>query len=280
MQELPLNIRKSICKYEPVTTEGLTLYPIKVEEYYEFLMARPALEFMQQRLPIELMSEPLLNAYFKIDSGQVEGLEPTGLFSSAMVALALALRLKPGWSIEDRLELFQRGICVDQNDPTRLKHVRCCIDGEELVNITPVVFQRIRPIIAAQNGIEIRSESDNPELVDAERDLAEKNANIDMTVEGLVSASAFIAGVEEAEVYDWEILKMNNRLDAAQRVYDYIICGIGETQGTKWKGGNPHPNPWFRKRRAGSEGLMPIESFAGGQGLDAINNATNNTTLT
>ena len=279
MPELPLEYKKSIAKYEPIVAEGLTLYPVKVEEYYEFLMARPAIEFMQQRLPIELMSEPLLSAYFKIDSGQVEGLEPTGLFSSALLALVLALRLKPGRSIEERLNAFREGVLIDPNDPTRLKRIRCYINGEEMIDITPVTFQKIRPIIAAQNGITLRDDLDNPELVDAEKDLADKSANLDMSVEGFVTSTALVAGVDEKEVYNWEILKMHNRLSAAKRVLDYMICGIGESQGTKWKGGNPHPHPWFEKQKEGNAGLMPIESFAGGQGVSAINEATQRQTL-
>ena len=280
MSELPLNIKKSIGKYEPIETDGLTLYPVKVEEYYEFLSARHAIEFMQQRLPISLMSEPLLSAYFKLDIGQEDAEQQDGLFASALLMLALALRLKSGQSIEERLKAFQ--IVVDQNDPTRLKHVRFLKDGEEMIVITPVLFQKIRPIIAAQNGIELHSDLDNPELVDAERDLMEKSANLEMSVEGFVSAAALVANVDEKEIYDWEILKLHNRLDSAKRVLDYMICGIGESQGTKWQGGNPNPNPWFAKKREGNIGLIPLEKFAGGQGMNAVSNATQrqNNTLT
>lgn len=273
MAELPLDIKKSINKYEPVVVEGLTLYPIKVEDYYEFLAARPSLEFMQQRLPIRIMSEPLLNAYFKLDSGQVEGVQPTGLFASALLALALALRLKPGRSMEERIRSFQP--IVSQNDPTRLTKLRCSINGEEMIEITPVMFQRLRPIIAAQNGIELRSDLDNPELVDAENDLAvSKSAKLNMTVEGFIEAAALISGKDEAEIYDWAILKMHKKLTAAKRVLDYMICGIGESQGSKWKGGNPVPHPWFDRLKESTQGLMPIESFAAGQGVQAIQNAT------
>lgn len=277
MTELPLHIRRSIGKYEPIQIDGLTLYPIKVEEYYEFLAARPSLEFMQQRLPVQLMSEPLLNAYFKLDSGQVEGHEPSGLFASSLLAIALALRLKPGRSIEERASVFK--IIVDPNDQTRLKKVRCLLDGEEQIDITPVMFQRLRPIIAAQNGIELHSDLDNPELVDAENDLASsKSMKLDMSVEGFVSAAALISGVDESEIYNWAILKMHNRLDAAKRVLDYAICGIGESQGSKWKGGNPAPHPWFGRQKEKTNSLMPIESFANGQGVTAIRDATQNNT--
>ena len=272
MTELPLHIQKKIGRYEPIEIDGLVLYPIEVSEYYEFLAARPAIEFMQQRLPVTLMSEPLLSAYFKIDSGQVEGIQPMGLFPSAILALVLALRLKSGQSIEERLNAIQ--IVVDPNDQTRLKHLRFVKDGEEITVITPITFQTLRPIIAAQNGIELHSDLDNPELVDAENDLASKSANLDMKVENFITSAAMIAGVDESEVYKWAILKMHNRLDAAKRVLDYMICGIGESQGSKWKGGNPNPHPWFNRLKEDNKGLMPIESFAGGQGLKAIKDAT------
>lgn len=274
MAELPLEYKKSIGKYEPIEVDGLTLYPIKVEEYYEFLMARQSIEFMQQRLPINLMSEPILSAFFKLDFGLEDGEEPSGLFTSALLALALALRLKSGHSAEERIRSFQ--IIIDPNDQTRLKCVRCYLNGEELIEITPVKFQTLRPIIAAQNGITIRSDLDNPELVDAENDLASKSPNVQMSVEAFVTAAALVGKVEESEVYNWEILKMHNRLDAAQRVLDYVICGIGESQGTKWKGGNPHPNPWFARTKENNKGLMPIESFAGGQGLQAVRDQQSN----
>ena len=272
MSELPLNIKKAIGMYEPIEAEGVVLHPIKVSEYYEFLIARQAIEFMQQRLPVSLMSEPLLSAYFKIDSGQVDGFEGTGLFASALLALALALRLKPERSVEERLNAFQ--ITLDPKDQTKLKDIRCVLNGEEITVITPIMFQTLRQIIAEQNGIELHSDLDNPELVDAERDLAEKSASLDMKVENFIASAAMIAGVDESEVYEWSILKMHNRLDAAKRIMDYMICGIGESQGSKWKGGNPTPHPWFDRMKEENAGLMPIESFAGGQGLKAVRDAT------
>lgn len=278
MKELPLEYRKSIGKYEPIEVDGLTLYPIKVEDYYEFLIARPAIEFMQQRLPVSLMSEPLLSAYFKLDNGMVEGMQPTGLMAGALLALALALRLKPGLGVDEKIRTFK--VVADANDHTRLKHLRFKKNGEEIATITPIMFQNLRQIIAAQNGIELHSDLDNPELVDAEEDLKGKSANLDISIEGFVTAASIISGKDESEIYDWEILKLHNRLDAARRMMDYAICGIGEAQGAKWKGGNPVPHPWFERVKEKGMGLMPIESFAGGQGLQAINDATNRQTLT
>ena len=273
MTELPLNIQKSIGRYEPIEAEGLTLYPVTVDNYYEFLAARPSLDFMQQSLPIELMSIPLLDAYFQIDLGLVDGIEQTGLFSQALLMLALALRLMPHGSMEEQVKKFQV-VPDDVENPKRLKHLRFVLNGEEIRTITPIQFGRLRPIIAAQNGVELYSDTANPELIQAERDLAEKNApKLKMYIDSLISSAALITGKDESEIYTWAILKLNNRLEHAKRVIDYMICGIGESQGSKWEGGNPVPHPWFEKKNEKKEGVIPLESFSNGQGLEAVRNA-------
>ena len=196
MTELPLHIKKSIGRYEPIEAEGLLLYPVRVENYTEFLVARQAIEFMQQTLPPVLMTQPLLNAFFKIDTGQVKDVKPNGMFMSAILALALALRLLPGGTIEEQINKFD--LVVDPKDQSRLKYLKFTQNGEEVKTITPIQFQRLRPILAAQNGIELISDDANPELIQAERDLAEKNApHLDINVETLVSATALVTGKEE-----------------------------------------------------------------------------------
>ena len=273
MNELPLDIQQAIGRYEPIEAEGLTLYPITVEHYYEFLAAKPSLDFMQQSLPIELMSIPLLDAYFRIDMGLVDGMKQTGLFTQALLALSLALRLMPHGTPDEQVRRFQI-VPDDANNPTRLKHLRFVLNGEETWTITPIQFGRLRPIIAAQNGVVLISETANPELIQAERDLAEKNApKLKMDIESLISATAFLTGKDESEIYKWAILKMNNRLTAAKRVIDYMVCGIGEAQGSKWKGGNPVPHPWFERENEKKEGVIALESFANGAGLNAVQNA-------
>lgn len=42
---------------------------------------------------------------------------------------------------------------------------------------------------------------------------------------------------------------------------------IGESQGTKWKGGNPYPSPFFDRVREDSPALIAMDKFAGGKGL-------------
>lgn len=270
--EIPLAYKRAVSRYDSIKTEGLTLYPIKVSEYEEYLTARPAIEIIIQSLPVRLISLPLLEAVFRIDYEKMSAGEPmTGLFYRTLLFLALSLRLGEGKKSEERVKMFRP--VVDPSDPIRLKALYFEIDGEEK-KITPIMYHRLRPILAAQNGIELANENANPDLIEAERDIAELNGpKLCVSIESLVSSVAALSNIDEAAIYDWPILKLQNRQKALKRALDYIICGIGETQGTKWKGGNPYPHPFYEKERAESASLVSLDTFAGGKGLQAIENA-------
>lgn len=272
-ENLSFEIKKSIRKYEPIEIDGLTLYPITVDRYEEFLFARRSLDFLQQSLPVNLMSVPLLDAYYRMDIQAVENGEPgSGLFTAAIMLLGLALRLTPNGDAEQILNSFQ--IVADRNDTSRLKCLRFTLNGEEIHQISPVQFTRLRPILAAQNGVELESTDANPELIEADHDLAVKNApDLEMSVEAMVNAAALLTGKDEGEIMDWAILKLENRLSSAKKFFDYMICGIGAAQGTSWTGGNPSPHPWFERKKKKDGGLISVEKFANGQGLQAIRNA-------
>ncbi len=274
MYELSNEMKKLVKCYRPINTEGLTLYPIKVENYEEYVVARQAIGFMNQALPVEYMSMPLLSALYKIDYDHaMNGEAPTGLFASAMLGIALALRLnQSGESLGETMK--RMWVLTDAKDQTVLKGVACLIDGVEEKVITPIQYARLRPIIAAQNGITIRDELDNPELVQAEADLAEHKApKLNYDPGQLVNAAAALTGKDEEEIYEWPILKLVNRLGSFKRVIDYMVCGISEAQGTKWSGGNPTPHPWFEKIKEGSDALISMGSFMGGAGLQAMKDA-------
>ncbi len=270
--ELTEKQRRLVRRYQPIEADGLTLYPVTVAEYESYLVARPAIECMQQALPAGCISLPLLAALYRIDYTSLkEGKAANGMFVRSLLALALSLRLGEGEPPEERVKRFT--IVCDPDDPSRLRSVRFQTGGGE-AEVTAVQYQRLRPIIAAQNGAQIWPDDANPELVEAEREIAGARApKLDMRLEGLIASVAVLCGAEEEEIEAWPILKLQNRQQACRRAMDYLICGIAETQGTKWKGGNPNPSPWFEKIRAESSSLMPLESFAGGEGLKAVQRA-------
>ena len=273
MSELPLSIQKSARKYEPINAGGVILYPIRVKEYDEFLMARPALEVLHQSLPVRYLRLPLLAALYQMDYDLAASQEaPTGLFSRALLCIALALRLGEGYDIEKRLKMFR--VVADAESPRRLTEIRCTLNGEEIISITPQRYTEIRAIIAAQNGIKLESDRADPDLVQAEKDISEMSGvPLDASVDDLISAVAALSGTEEAEIVEWPILKLTKRQRAFQRVLDYVICGIGQVNGTTWKGGNPHPHPFFDRKEDGFGAHMALGAFAGGAGERAVANA-------
>lgn len=270
MTDLPKQIAQKVQRYEPVETDGMTLYPIRVEEYEEFMIARPAIDFLQQSLPVALMNMPTLQAYYAIDVESVMDNQPTtGLLGRAMLFLALALRIGVGREPEARARMLRPK--PDPRDVKRIKGVYATTDGEDVHLITPAMFQRWKPILAAQNGIELLPDDTNPELTKAEEDALGKNApEMEASVEMLVASVAAMSGVEETDIYDWPILKLQNRQRSLKRAMDYIICGIAETQGTKWRRGNPNPSPFFDRVRNDSAGAIALGEYLNGAGARAV----------
>lgn len=277
MQDLSPEMAKAIRRFEPIETEGLTLYPICVKEINEFTTARPAIEFMQQSLPVALLSKPLLQAYYQMELDAAANGQPgSGLFYKSILFLLLALRAGEGLTAEKRMELVE--LEPNEKDPMRLKSV-LVFAGREVKRITPMQFQRLRPILAAQNGIELVSENANPELVQAERDLAEMNASkLIYDVKALKATIATVSGADESEMENWPILKLMCRRDAVQRLVGYITCSFAESQGGKWKHGNPYPSPLYDREIDYCGGLIDMSTFAGGAGMRAVQNAGNKTT--
>lgn len=269
--ELSLAIKKAVRTYSEIETDGVTLYPIPVSRWDEFALARPALELMQQTLPVRYLSMPLLSAYYAMDYEAVEAESLlTGLFGRALLLLSLALRLgRDGEGAEQMAKHFR--LRVDGNDPSKLRAVEFSQDGETMQSITPMQFARLREIIAAQNGVELIGADANPELVEAERDIAEqKSAKLSGDFGELFSTVAALGCEDEESIMEWPIKKFMDRKDAYARVLGYLVCGVSEASGAKWKGGNPYPSPFFSRLRQGSGSLIALDRFAGGAGAKAV----------
>lgn len=274
MQEIPFHIKEKIETYEPVEIDGLTLHPIKVREYRWFQNAQPAIDCIQQSFPVRFLSMPLLSAYFAMDYESHEKGEPaSGLFSRAVLFLVLSLRYQEDKEMEDRLTSFGEAIKVSPDDPSQLKAIEFELDGE-VRRITPIQFQRLRPILAAQNGIELVSDDANPELVEAELDIAQQNGpELKRTVESLISSVAALSHTEEREIMDWPILKLYNRKRAWDRAFGFLLYGFAECSGAKFKGGNPVPSVFYDKANRESTSLVEVSSVTGGKSVQVSETA-------
>lgn len=251
---------KTACRrYEEIETDGLVLYPILVEEMEVFEMARPGMEIVQQSLPVAYAAMPLLAALYRMEYDALQSGETgIGLFPRAVLMLALSLRLGRGLEPGKRTGMLR---CkVDPADMGCLKAVEFTVDGEEVHRITPVQFQRLREIIAAQNGIRLAPPEANPELIEAQRELAQMNgAALSGDLYERISAVAALEHVEEADIDRWPVLKLQDKTKTWQRIVGYAVCAAAEAQGTTWKNGNPYPSLFYERENAGNTGLRPME---------------------
>lgn len=237
-------------RYKPITEEGITLYPITVEDLALYTSTRPALEFMQQILPVELLRLPLLTALYQVElsvSTVKDESAKFDLFTKSVLLLALALRLGRGLPEQQRIAMCQ--VIFDLNNPLDLYALKFR-DGKggEIV-ITPAMYEKLRPIIAAQNGAEIQPLDANPQLILAEREiLASKMPDLKREAANKISWVAAKSGVDEEAVYSWPILKFERRATVLQLELNYLIYGIAQSSGlVRYENGNPCPSPYYEK---------------------------------
>lgn len=267
---IPSQYRRAVYQYKPIETNGIKLFPIEVQEYEEFMTARPVLDFLQQTLPVRHAVMPLLSAFYAIDYESIaQGKESTGIFYRALLLLSLAMRIGRGSPPKERVRRWRP--IVDQKDPGKLISLRVTIDGEEQREIPSTAFGEMREIIAMQNGVELISPSANPELVEAEQEM-NATKNRDLIIDPYLSmiSVAVLSGKEETEMATWPILKLKLRQEAIERAMNYIVCGISESVGSKWKGGNPVPHPIYERKKQESGGVLSLHEFAGGAAEKAV----------
>lgn len=269
MQEIPFHIMEKIESYEDLEIEGIRFYPIRVREFKWLQQAQPAIDFLQQSLPVRYLSVPLLSAFYAMDYESRQKEEPiSGLFSRALLFLVLALKYKDGESMEARLESFGSSIVISAKNPSILKGIEFEQDGERK-RITPILFQRIRPILAAQNGIELTSEDANPELVEAERDIEEQNGpQLEKDFGSLLSTVAAFSMKDESELLSWPVLKFVKRKQVLERAFGYLLCGLMESNGATFKGGNPVPSLFYNRARTSSNSLVEVTRVTGGKHIN------------
>ena len=271
MNELPFSIQDKIDRYEPITAEGMTVYPIRVRELRQFAFCKPVLDFIHQSLPVALLNISLLDAFYKLDLKEIRQTgKPTGLISGSILLLLLALRLGDGMELEDRMKLAM--IVPDGNDPERLAEIRFFQpDGSEPVILAPRQFAALRKIIAAQNGAEIVSETANPEIIAAERLMAENHAaDLDPKLCDKIIFAAQGSGVSEEDVWDWPILKLERHAAVYKRTLDYTALLNAEASGmVEFKNGNPVPSPFFARRQNGLSSMQDLGAVGNGKAQNA-----------
>lgn len=269
-------MRSNIRRGKPLTWKGLKFYPIRMEHYEEFLDVRNALAIRMTSLSnisFEYLSMPFLTAMWAIDYDTLVATGSSiGFFERIIRFLYLSLRLK--YKKEEAL----RTIYTDPTDRRILDRVVVTQDGNT-VEITPDDFDiDIRPLLAAQNGIDLPDESENPDLVRAEEDLAAKGASeLKVDTDTMIASVAYQSHLKEKDLDKWTVLEFERRRQAIERGKRFDMFGQAELSGmVKFGKGNPFPSWCFDRNENGSAALISFGEMRGKlAGLGDLNKIVN-----
>lgn len=256
---MPLSqeLQQAVREGKPIQWNGLTLFPILMRDYQKFLVAQTGLTTQQQTLPGKYVVMPYLEALYALDYDvRADGGPGGGLFSRVLLFLMLSLRLEVEKG-EDGQEYLPIGIQTATDNPRKLVALKVR-QGEAEADITPKNFGQLREILAAQNEVELPDETLNAELVQAERDLAEKNSlNLVPDSEALIYSVSVKAGRPVEEILDWTVRQFVLTERAIDRTTGHLVAALSEAAGAKYKSGNPWPS-WKYDRDKQSGALISL----------------------
>lgn len=251
-------VKRAVLRNEPVILCGLKFYGITLDRYEEWQAVKSVLLVRQSTLPVLFISLPFIDALFALD---IENLKETGQLAGAMngilEAMTMSLRLPEDSVANKQIRL------VTHNQELKGFYVAYQNEMQD-VFIPKEVFPQIREIIAWQQGEEVPDESLNDDLLEDEKWIAQRNAgNLDFRFDDLLASVALNTRNRISDLYGMSILEFEMMRRAIDRDKKYLICGIAENSGTKWKDGNPYPSWSFDRKKAESGTLTHISKFEG-----------------
>lgn len=249
-RERRLRIRRG----EPIRECGLDLFPITMDHYEDFLQYEDALTMRLSSLPVRYACLDYMSAVFALELDAVlkgtDGPGSGGFFSRLMRLFGLSLR------IEMTPETLNDCIYYRSTDDGHISIEYMEItqkdaDGNtNTAKITPFQFSSVlRPLIAAQNQIVLPDESENAELVEAyetKKKILQRGVALKTDPDDLISSVAYLSGVSNAEIMNWNVRDFENRRRAIERDKNYMLFNQAELSGmVTFKNGNPHPSWCF-----------------------------------
>lgn len=248
-RERRLHIRRG----EPIRECGLDLFPITMDHYEDFIQCKDALTLRLSSLPVRFVSMDYLSAVFALELEAIRnGTSGSagGFFFRLMRLFGLSLRIEVSAELLNDCVFYR----VDGQKNVTIDHLELTQTGADgnpnTATVTPFQFSSIlRPLIAAQNQIVLPDESENADLVDAyemKKQIENKGVALKTDLDDLVSSVAYLSGVSDAEIMDWNVRDFENRRRAIERDKRYMLYAQAEMSGmVTFKNGNPYPSWCF-----------------------------------
>ena len=243
--------KEALLKYEPIELNGLVYYPITVADLDKWQALKPVLCLRQGTLPAVYACMTYLQCVWALDysAKTKNGEGQNGIWNALLSILFLSLRLSEGDEIQ---------AIGDPTSPHTLTNIRIVKDGQE-TDITPMEFMQVRKLIAEQNGAELPDEADNPDLIEAANDMQPADAiTFDYSDADYITSVASAKGLRRKDLFPWPIKELEDEARALRRRYGYFLASIAESQGAKFKSGNPYPTWMFDKRKDEFAGLISM----------------------
>ena len=235
MNERAIAIRKGL----PITVSGISIYPVLMTHYEEFLSCKDIFLMRLSSLPAAYASLDFLSALHKMDFdfSSLMG-KKTGLFERALRMYALAFRIP--------FDDLMAGVRV------RMQGDECFFEGLDVGGVLISAFRlssRFREIIAEQNGILLPDESDNAEIIESyewKQKKAAEASRLRVSLDDLIASVAFQSHLREADILDFTVREFEHRKNAIDRDKRYLLYSQAELSGfIKFKNGNPAPSWCF-----------------------------------
>lgn len=242
-----LQNKRKIREGEPITCCGLTIYPIRMDFYEDFLACRDAICLRLSSLPAKYAVKDFLSAVFamEIDARKQEGSPGAGLFGRVLRFLILSLQLDPETLDVDEMIRYRI-----ENNEIGIEHF-LIPQGDTTVTITPAQFSgQIRQVLAELNGLKLPNEAENADLV-ADYELKKQilnrgKAQLDQNTDDLIASVAYLSGIRERDILTWTVREFELRRRAIDRDKNHAAYGAAELSGmVTFKSGNPYPSWCF-----------------------------------
>lgn len=250
-------VQKAALCGQPIHRHGMDFWAISMGGYEEWAQYKSVWTARQSKFPVSCISLPFLEALFQMDMDAIDKTgKPAGLIYNIMYVLGMALRLGDDCIRDGSIYL------ITDEKQRKLLAIEAKLPTGETARITSADFNEIRKIVLWMNGEEVPDESENDELLDTEQFLNERNAPaLKYDLLDLEASVGLAYGCRVKDVMEWSVLEFEISRRAIQREKKHLICGIGETNGCKWEGGNPYPSWCFDREQGVSSALIAQSKF-------------------
>ena len=209
---------------------GLTFHPFTMRQYEDWTFLKRSLILRQSTMPGKYAVMPYLSAIYAMD---YDCRFQIGIFRGTIELLARASLLSP--------KDFQFRMQADA--PDKLISITYKDETHD-VTITPADYPTIRALLAEQNGEKLPDEADNPELVQAEMDIAAMHSgNLQYDFETMIDSMAYQLRKPKRDILDMTVREFTRTRQAIDRDKLYMLLAAAEYGGmVKFNKGNPQPS--------------------------------------